>query len=84
MPYVSGQLAAAVARRLGLYTLMQRLRTLALASTEFAHAQAATIWVKLLKIGASVIRNSRRIRILLASHLPERETFLFASRALAP
>jgi hypothetical protein len=66
------------------YTLMQRLRTLALTSTELAHAQAATIRVKLLKIGASVIRNSRRIRILLASHHPERETFLIASRALAP
>lgn len=66
------------------YTLMQRLRTLALASTELAHAQAATIRVKLLKIGATVIRNSRRIRILLASHHPERETFLIASRALAP
>jgi hypothetical protein len=66
------------------YTLMQRLRTLALISTELAHAQAATIRVKLLKIGASVIRNSRRIRILLASHHPERETFLIASRALVP
>lgn len=66
------------------YTLMQRLRTLALIGTALAHAQAATIRVKLLKIGASVIRNSRRIRILLASHHPERETFLIASRALAP
>jgi hypothetical protein len=66
------------------YTLMQRLRTIALAGTALAHAQAATIRVKLLKIGASVIRNSRRIRILLASHHPERETFLIASRALAP
>jgi Transposase DDE domain group 1 len=66
------------------YTFMQRLRTIALAGTALAHAQAATIRVKLLKFGASVIRNSRRIRILLASHHPERETFLIASRALAP
>jgi len=62
------------------YTLMQRLRTIALAGTALAHAQAATIRVKLLKFGASVIRNSRRIRILLASHHPERETFLIAYR----
>jgi len=62
------------------YTLMQRLRTIALAGTALAHAQAATIRVKLLKFGASVIRNSRRIRILLASHHLERETFLIASR----
>jgi len=66
------------------YTLMQRLRSIALAGTDLANAQAATIRVKLLKIGASVIRNSRRIRILLASHHPEREIFLTASRALAP
>lgn len=66
------------------YTLMQRLRAIALAGTELAHAQAATIRVKLLKIGATVIRNTRRIRILLASHHPEQETFLTAIRALAP
>jgi hypothetical protein len=66
------------------YTLMQRLRAIALTGTELAQAQTATLRVKLLKIGASVIRNSRRIRILLASHHPERETFLIAARALAP
>ena len=66
------------------YTLMQRLRTIALAGTELAQAQAATIRVKLLKIGAAILRNSRRIRILLASHHPEQDTFLIAFRALAP
>jgi len=53
-------------------------------SPGLANAQAATIRVKLLKIGACVIRNSRHIRILLASNHPEREIFLTASRALAP
>lgn len=66
------------------YTLMQRLRTIALTGTELANAQAATIRVKLLKIGAAIVCNSRRIRILLASHHPERELFLTAARALAP
>ncbi|BBA37413.1 transposase of ISThsp13, IS1380 family [Methylocaldum marinum] len=66
------------------YTLMQRLRELALAGTELARATAATIRVRLLKIGASVLRNTRRVRILLASHHPQRETFLIAVRALAP
>ena len=66
------------------YTLMQRLRTLALQGTELASASAATIRVRLLKIGASIVRNTRRIRILLASHHPLRETFLIAARALAP
>jgi hypothetical protein len=65
------------------YTLMQRLRELALAGTDLARACAATIRVKLLKIGAAVIRNTRRIRILFASHHPLRDLFLTAARALA-
>lgn len=65
------------------YTLMQRLRELALAGTDLARASAATIRVRLLKIGAAVIRNTRRIRILFASHHPLREIFLTAARALA-
>lgn len=64
------------------YTLMQRLRELTLAGTELAQATAATIRVRLLKIGAAVIRNTRRIRILLASHHPLRDLFLTAARAL--
>lgn len=64
------------------YTLMQRLRELALANTELAKASAATIRVRLLKIGAAVVRNTRRIRILLASHHPMREVYLIAANAL--
>lgn len=66
------------------YTLMQRLREIALAGTELARATAATIRVRLLKIGAAIVSNTRRVRILLASHHPLRETFLTAARALAP
>lgn len=66
------------------YTLMHRLRAIALANTELARATAATIRVRLLKIGAAVIRNTRRVRILLASHHPMRNTFLIAAQALAP
>ena len=66
------------------YTLMQRLRTLALAGTELAQASAATIRVRLLKIGAAIVRNTRRIRVLLASHHPLRAVFLKAAQALAP
>ena len=65
------------------YTLMQRLREMALAGTELASATAATIRVRLLKIGAAILRNTRRVRILFASHHPLRETFLVAARALA-
>ena len=65
------------------YTLMQRLREIGLRTTELASATAATIRVRLLKVGTAVIRNTRRIRILFASHHPLRETFLAAARALA-
>jgi hypothetical protein len=66
------------------YTLMQRLKALALAGTELARASSATIRVRLLKIGAAVIRNTRRVRILFASHHPLRHVFLHAAQALAP
>lgn len=65
------------------YTLMQRLRELALANTELANATAATLRVRLLKIGAAVLRNTRRIRVLLASHHPLRDVFRIAASALA-
>jgi len=66
------------------YTLMQRLRQLALANTELARASAATIRVRLLKIGAAVVRNTRRVRILFASNHPLRALFARAAFALAP
>lgn len=65
------------------YTLMLQLKELALAGTELARASAATIRVRLLKIGAAVILNTRRIRILFTSHHPLREIFLTAARTLA-
>ena len=66
------------------YTLMQRLRDLALKGSELERATAATIRVRLFKIGAAVVRNTRRVRVLLASHHPMRGIFLSAAQALAP
>jgi Transposase DDE domain group 1 len=65
------------------YTLMQRLRSLALQATELERASAATIRVRLLKIGAALLRNTRRVRVMLASHHPLRELFATAARRLA-
>ena len=65
------------------YTLMQGLKTLALKETELATATTATIRSRLLKIGATVLSNTRRIRILFASHHPLRPVFLAAARAMA-
>ena len=44
----------------------------ALHDTELAHAQVGTLRLKLLKIGAIVLRNTRRIRFLLSSVFPIR------------
>ncbi len=66
------------------YTLMIHLRRMALKGTELERACADTIRVKLLKIGAAVVRNTRRVRLLLASSHPLKHVFLTAARALAP
>lgn len=66
------------------YTLMQRFKDMALAGTELARASSATIRARLLKIGAAIIGNTRRVRILYASHHPLRDLFAHAARALAP
>lgn len=66
------------------YTLMVNLRRLALKGTELERACADTIRLKLLKIGAAVVRNTRRIRLLLASAHPMKHVFLAAATALAP
>ena len=57
------------------YVLMERLRALALAGTELARAQVGTIRLKLLKIGAVVLRNTRKVRLLLSSSYPYQAIF---------
>jgi hypothetical protein len=66
------------------YTLMINLRRLGLVGTELERACTATIRIKLLKIGAAVLRNTRRVRLFLASHRPLKDLFLSGARALAP
>jgi len=65
------------------YTLMVRLRQLALNATELERASAATIRCRLLKIGAAILRNTRRVRVMLASHHPLRDLFAAAALRLA-
>jgi hypothetical protein len=66
------------------YTLMERLRALALFGTELERACASSIRVRLLKIGAAIVRNTRRVRLMLSSRHPLRHLFLSAAQALAP
>ena len=62
---------------------MQRLREKALRGTELEKASAANIRVRLLKIGAAIIRNTRGLKILFASHHPLREVYRIAAQTLA-
>ena len=64
------------------YTLFEALRRLALENTELANAQPQTIRLTLLKIGAVILRNTRRIRFLLSSSYPHQALFARAVTAL--
>jgi len=65
------------------YTLMETLRRIGLAGTELARAQCGTIRLKLLKIGAVLVRNTRRVRFLLAASYPHQELFATVVARLA-
>ena len=52
------------------YMLLEAIRRLALKGTELANAYVGTLRLKLLKIGAVILRNTRRIRFLLSSACP--------------
>jgi len=59
------------------YVLVEALRRLGLKSTELARAQVGTIRLKLLKIGAVITRNTRRVRIWFSSAFPLKDLFKF-------
>ena len=66
------------------YTLLNALRRIALQHTPLARAYVGTIRLKLLKIGAVILRNTRRIRFLLCSHYPDKDLFAQTMQRLAP
>ena len=76
----SNQLRALLAA-LG-YVLIERLRALALAGTALACAQVDTLRIKLLKLAAVVTRNTRSIRLYLATDWPSADIFAHAMRQL--
>jgi len=65
------------------YVLLEAIRRLALQGTELARAQCGTIRLKLLKIGAVVRRNTRRIYLHLSSACPYQELFFRVARRLS-
>lgn len=57
------------------YILISAIRRIGLSQTELSQAQCGTIRLKLFKIGAVIIRNTRRIRFLLSSSFPYQNLF---------
>ena len=66
------------------YTLVHVIRSVGLRGTQFARAQVGTIRLKLLKIGAVIISNTRRIRFLLSSAYPYQDVFFQVAARLRP
>ena len=66
------------------YTLLEGLQRLALHGTSLARAYVGTVRLKLLKIGAVIVRNTRRVRLLLSSHYPHQELFAIVFARLVP
>ncbi len=65
-------------------TLLQGLRRLALSGTALARATCATLRLKLVKIGAVIVRPATRVRLHLSSYHPGRDIFVHAHGTLAP
>jgi hypothetical protein len=66
------------------YSLIEAIRRRALEGTDMARAQAGTIRLKLLKIGAIVIRNTRRVCFHLSTACPDKALFHLAAAKLKP
>ena len=57
------------------YVLIETIRRVGLAGTELARAQAGTIRLKLFKIGAVILKNTRRIQLHLSEAFPYQHVF---------
>jgi len=66
------------------YTLITELQDLHLGSTQFKKSYCGTIRLKLFKIGAVILKNSRRIQVLLSSSCPYQKDFISAAESLVP
>ncbi len=64
------------------YVLIDTLRRRTLKGTELAKAQATRIRLELLKIGAVIVRNTRRVKVHLSGSWPRRALFETIHRRL--
>ena len=65
------------------YILLETISREYLQKTELAQATVGTIRLKLLKIGAVVIRNTRKIKLMFSSHYPYQSLFINLVKSLA-
>lgn len=66
------------------YCLIETIRRVGLKGTEMQRAQAGTIRLKLLKIGAVITKNTRRVHMMLASSYPFQALFRLVAARLKP
>ena len=66
------------------YVLMDAIRRIALPTTKIDKAEINTLRLKLLKIGAIVIRNTRRVKVMVSSAYPNKNLFLRVVEVFAP
>ena len=66
------------------YVLIEYIRSHALRGTELAKAQCQTIRLKLLKIGARIVRSVRRIVVHIATGYPYQSILRAAVSRLVP
>lgn len=64
------------------YTLINAIRDKALVGTELSRARCDTIRLKILKIGAAIVKNTRRITLMLSGACPYKELFRLAASRL--
>ncbi|WP_193063629.1 transposase, partial [Halomonas casei] len=65
------------------YTLFERLRTY-LKHTPFARMSPSNLRLKLIKVGAVILRNTRRIRVLMSDSYPYKTALSDLVRRLVP
>lgn len=65
------------------YTLLERLRDY-LKNTRFERMSPCNLRLKLIKVGAVIIRNTRRIRVLMSDAYPCKEEFGMLIKRLVP
>ena len=66
------------------YTLVEGLRRFGLQGTELETAEVTTVRTKILKIGAVIIRNTRRVVLKMSEAYPYKELYLGIAARLRP